>query len=86
MQCAIYKSLRKQDTYLYLAAKDDFSRLPEALLKLIGPPVHVMDLELHPERRLAQEDIAEVLRNLAERGWHLQMPRKDEGGVPGFRH
>lgn len=86
MQCTIYKSLRKQDTYLYLAAKDDFSRLPEALLKLIGPPVHVMDLELHPERKLAQEDIVEVLRNLAERGWHLQMPRKEDGVVPGFRH
>ncbi|HOB61690.1 MAG TPA: YcgL domain-containing protein [Candidatus Competibacteraceae bacterium] len=86
MQCAIYKSLRKQNTYLYLADKDDFSRLPEALLKLIGPPTYVMDLDLHPERKLAQEDTAEVLRNLAERGWHLQMPRKEEGVIPGFRH
>ncbi|MCP5159874.1 MAG: YcgL domain-containing protein [Gammaproteobacteria bacterium] len=77
MQCAIYKSRRKQDTYLYLAIKDDFSRLPEPLLKLLGEPVHVMDLELHPERRLAQEDVAEVLRNLRERGWHLQMPRQE---------
>ena len=77
MQCAIYKSLKKQDTYLYLAAKDDFSNVPEPLLKLIGEPVHVMDLELSPERKLAQEDPAEVLRNLHERGWHLQMPRQD---------
>lgn len=78
MQCAIYKSRKKQDTYLYLAARDDFSRVPEPLLKLIGQPVHVMDLELSPERKLAQEDAAEVLRNLQERGWHLQMPRQDE--------
>ncbi|MDS4029373.1 MAG: YcgL domain-containing protein [Candidatus Contendobacter sp.] len=78
MQCAIYKSLKKQDTYLYLAARDDFSRVPETLLKLIGEPIHVMDLELPPERKLAQEDTAEVLRNLQERGWHLQMPRQDE--------
>lgn len=78
MQCAIYKSLKKQDTYLYLATKDDFSRVPESLLKLIGEPVHVMDLDLSPERRLAREDTAEVLRNLQERGWHLQMPRQDE--------
>ena len=77
MQCAIYKSRKKQDTYLYLTAKDDFSRIPEPLLKLIGEPIHVMDLDLSPERKLAQEDTAEVLRNLDERGWHLQMPRQD---------
>lgn len=78
MQCAIYKSRKKQDTYLYLAAKDDFSRVPEPLLQLIGQPVHVLDLELSPDRKLAQEDAAEVLRNLQERGWHLQMPRQNE--------
>lgn len=78
MQCAIYKSLRKQDTYLYMATRDDFSRVPDVLLKLLGEPVHVMDLDLSPERKLAQEDTAEVLRNLRERGWHLQMPRQDD--------
>jgi uncharacterized protein YcgL (UPF0745 family) len=86
MQCAIYKSLKKQDTYLYLAAKDDFSQIPEALLKLLGEPMHVMDLDLHPERRLAQEDVVEVLRNLEERGWHLQMPRREEWPGIEVRH
>ena len=78
MQCAIYKSRRKQDTYLYLATKDDFSPIPDPLLKLIGELIHVMDLDLRPERKLAREDVAEVLRNLRERGWHLQMPRQDD--------
>lgn len=78
MQCAIYKSCKKQDTYLYLATKDDFSRVPESLLKLLGKPIYVMDLELSPERKLAQEDTEEVLSNLRGRGWHLQMPRQDD--------
>ena len=78
MFCAIYKSLKKYDTYLYVATKDDFSRVPEPLLRLLGQPVHVMDLELSPERKLAQEDIVEVMKNLQERGWHLQMPKKEE--------
>lgn len=83
MQCAIYKSRKKQDTYLYVATKDDFSNIPDALLSLLGEPIHIMDLELHPERKLAQEDVAEVLHNLGERGWHLQMPRQDEYlGIP----
>lgn len=78
MRCAIYRSSKKQDTYLYLAARDDFSRVPETLLKLLGEPVHVMDLDLHPERRLAREDVVEVLHNLREQGWHLQIPRRDD--------
>lgn len=78
MQCVIYKSLKKQDSYLYLTASNDFSRVPDALLKLLGELVHVMDLDLFPERKLAQEDVADVLRNLRERGWHLQMPRQNE--------
>ncbi|KAB2933697.1 MAG: YcgL domain-containing protein [Candidatus Contendobacter sp.] len=78
MQCAIYKSRKKQDTYLYLAARGDFSRVPEVLLKLLGELIHVMDLDLFPERKLAQEDVADVLRNLRERGWHLQTPQQDE--------
>ena len=78
MFCAIYKSLKRYDTYLYVAAKDDFSRVPDSLLRLLGQPVHVMDLELSPERKLAQEDVVEVMKNLQERGWYLQMPRKEE--------
>jgi len=86
MQCAIYKSPRKQDTYLYLAARDDFSCLPENLLKLLGEPLHVMDLDLHPDRQLAQENTVEVLQNLQERGWHLQMPRREESMETNIRH
>ena len=78
MLCTIYKSLKKQDTYLYVAAKDDFSRVPASLLRLLGQPVHVMDLELSPERKLAQENVVEVMKNLQERGWHLQMPKREE--------
>ena len=83
MQCVIYNSRKKQDTYLYVATKDDFSNIPDALLNLLGEPIYVMDLELHPERKLAQEDVTEVLHNLGARGWHLQMPRQDEYlGIP----
>ena len=36
MQAFVYKSLKKADTYLYLAARDDFSRLPEPLRDAVG--------------------------------------------------
>ena len=80
MQCYIYRSPRKSDTYLYLREKDDFESLPEALLTVFGPPEFCFDFELTPERRLAREDAVEVLRNLRERGFHLQMTA--ENGEP----
>jgi uncharacterized protein YcgL (UPF0745 family) len=37
-----------------------------------------MDLELTPQRTLAYEDIGLVMKNLAENGYHLQMPPQDD--------
>ena len=36
MQAYVYKSQRKADTYVYLAARDDFARLPEPLRAQLG--------------------------------------------------
>ena len=74
MQAYVYKSLRKADTYLYLAARDDFARLPEPLHAQLGRLEFVLELDLTPERRLAQEDPAVVRGNLVHRGFHLQFP------------
>lgn len=74
MQAFVYKSLKKADTYVYLAARDDFLRLPEPLRTQLGGLQFVLDLDLTPERRLAREDVAVVRENLAVRGFHLQFP------------
>ena len=74
MRAHVYKSLKKADTYVYLAARDDFSRLPEPLRTQLGALQFVLEVDLVPERRLAQEDPAVVNTNLASRGFHLQFP------------
>ncbi|QDH71331.1 YcgL domain-containing protein [Marilutibacter alkalisoli] len=74
MQAYVYKSLRKADTYIYLAARDDFARLPEPLRGQLGQLAYVLEVVLTPERKLAQEDPAVVRENLATRGFHLQFP------------
>ncbi|HEY1142375.1 MAG TPA: YcgL domain-containing protein [Lysobacter sp.] len=74
MQAYVYKSLRKADTYVYLAARDDFMRLPEPLRTQLGRLQFVMDVALTPERKLAREDAVVVRENLAARGFHLQFP------------
>ncbi len=75
MQTYIYKSRKKDELYLYLSKKDDFSAVPPALFDAIGAnPVFVMELTLTPERRLAREDVTVVIRHLQTQGFHVQMP------------
>jgi uncharacterized protein YcgL (UPF0745 family) len=71
--CYIYRSERKADTYLYLAKKDDFSDVPQELMKAFGDPEFSFQLELTADRSLAKEDPKQVLKNLEEQGYHLQM-------------
>jgi hypothetical protein len=74
MHAYVYKSQRKADTYVYLAQRDDFARLPEPLRTQLGPLAFVLDVALTPERKLAREDVAAVRENLVLRGFHLQFP------------
>jgi hypothetical protein len=74
MQCFVYKSPRRADTYVFLAQRDDFSPLPDALRERLGELELVMDLELHPGRRLARTNGETLMRALREQGFHLQVP------------
>jgi uncharacterized protein YcgL (UPF0745 family) len=74
VQAYVYKSLKKADTYVYLAARDDFARLPEPLAAQLGALQFVLDVALVPGRRLARGDADVVRANLATRGFHVQFP------------
>ncbi len=75
MLCHIYRSNRKFDTYLYLADKDNFSEIPEELLKVFGEPEFSFSFDLKASRKLASEDTEEVINNLSEQGYHLQLQK-----------
>ncbi|MCB1751140.1 MAG: YcgL domain-containing protein [Gammaproteobacteria bacterium] len=76
INCWIYSSPRQDQMYLYLQQKDGFDSLPGELLLRFGPPRLVMELTLHSGRKLARENVLQVMRNLRERGYHLQLPPK----------
>ena len=73
MLCHIYRSNLKLDTYLYLLKRDDFSVIPQDLMKVFGEPEYSFSFDLQPERKLAKEDTVEVLANLEKQGFHLQL-------------
>jgi len=74
MNCFIYRCTRKQDLYIYLAEKDDFSRVPAEIISGLGITEFSMELEITPGSKLAREDASAVVRNLEEKGFHLQLP------------
>lgn len=74
MQSYIYKSLKKDELYLYLKKKDDFSEIPEPLLKSFGKLELVMELDITAERKLARVDVNNVLLSLQEKGFFVQVP------------
>ena len=77
MQCFVYASLRKADSYLWLARRDAFEQLPEPLLLLLGDLRFVMEVQLDEQRKLPIEDTAQVLAHLRDQGWHLQLPPQE---------
>ncbi len=74
MNCYIYRCSRKEDMYIYLAEKDDFSCVPADIMRALGITEFTMELTLSPDRKLAREDASTVMKNLNEKGFHLQLP------------
>lgn len=75
--CWIYKSTLREGMYLYVTAEEFFDAVPTELLARFGERKFVMSLELTAARRLARADAPEVLRQLAQQGFYLQMPPSD---------
>ncbi|ACT06847.1 protein of unknown function DUF709 [Dickeya chrysanthemi Ech1591] len=78
MYCVIYRSSRREQTYLYVEKKDDFSRVPEELMKSFGQPHLVMILPLDGSKKLASADIEKVKQMLSDQGFYLQLPPPPE--------
>ena len=74
MNCYIYRCSRKEDLYIYLAERDDFSKVPAEVLSGLGITEFAMELELAPGKKLARESVATVMKNLEHKGFHLQLP------------
>lgn len=74
MQCFVYRSTRRPDTYVFVPRADDFSDIPETLRGHLGRLELALELELTPERRLARTDGATVIAHMERDGFFLQLP------------
>lgn len=74
MFCAIYRSTKQDQTYLYIEKQDDFSRVPPDLMARFGKPMLSMLLPLNGSKKLAAADINKVKQSLIDQGFYLQLP------------
>ena len=72
--CDVYKSVDKENYYLYGLADQGVEQVPEALRQQLGKVEIALSLELTEEKSLAKEDPVIVMANLKENGYHLQLP------------
>ncbi|GAA0783577.1 YcgL domain-containing protein [Marinobacterium sediminicola] len=76
---SIFKSSRKDEMYLYVDKREQLQRVPEQLMELFGNPIHVMDMPLKADRKLARvEDTQKLIEDIESKGYYLQMPPPKE--------
>ena len=77
MKCVVYKGSRKPDAYLFIQREEDFSQVHESLLDLMGTLQLAISLDLTTDSTLAQARVEEVLQQLEDQGFYLQLPPSD---------
>ena len=70
----VYKTTRGPETFLFVPAGLAFNQWPEELADVFHPAEHVMTLTLTPERPLAAQSANLVMKEIAKRGYFMQLP------------
>ena len=86
IECAVYKSQKKDEMYVFIPTTTPLSDLPEELLKVLGQAEMVMTLKLTPEKKMARGTADVVIKSIEEQGFHLQMPENPQliNPLPSF--
>lgn len=72
--CQVYRSSRKPEMFLYVEKSRGYEDVPPALLAQFGEPEALMVLLITPQKKLARANAVEVLAQIEELGFYLQMP------------
>lgn len=78
IECVVYKSLKKDETYVFISSATALSDLPDELMKVLGQTEMVMTLKLTPEKKMARGTASEIISSIEKQGFHLQMPENPQ--------
>lgn len=82
---SVFRSSKKNDTYIFVRRGQNWDDLPEALRSIFGAPVHSMDLIMTADKKLARTTGKQVLDSIEEKDFYLQMPEEQAGYVVEFQ-
>lgn len=86
VECFVYRSKSKNGMYVYLTKKDDFEAIPAELRRRVGVLEFSFQFELTEQRKLVRYDTAQVIKQLKESGFFLQMPPPETNFLDLDRH
>lgn len=78
IECVVYKSLKKDETYIFIETTTPLSDLPNDLMTVLGQTEMVMTLKLTPEKKMARGNATEIMISIEKQGFHLQMPENPQ--------
>lgn len=78
IECEVHKSLKKDETYIFIESSSSISELPDTLTKVLGQTELVMTLNLTPEKKMARGTAEEIMISIEQQGFHLQMPENPQ--------
>ena len=78
MICAVYRSSKRPNTYLFLTKKDDFSVIPAELLQVFGRPELVMLLTEDKLEKVLSVSKEKLLQELTTNRYWLWIRQEEE--------
>jgi uncharacterized protein YcgL (UPF0745 family) len=81
IRCTIFKGKREPELYVYVPWKAGEANIPEDLRTRMGALTAVMTITIGPDKKLARARAENVLNDIREKGYYLQLPPEIGGQV-----
>jgi len=78
MWCYIYRSPKKENSYLYIDTENDFSKVPDVLMNVFGEPILVMKVLLDGKRQFVVGSSQDIEDKIKQDGFFVQMLKDDD--------
>lgn len=78
IQVSAYKTKKTEELFLFVPTEAGLESLADELLVMFGEPIHVIDFELTPTRKMGREDAAKVYEGIQKKGYYMQMPPSEK--------
>ncbi len=70
----VFRSSKNEGMYLYVEKSAGLKDIPDELMALFGKGISAMTMLLKPDSKLARANAENVIADIREKGYYLQLP------------